>query len=238
MTENTIEIPKYHYFGHGEQSGRNIISALRREVAPLRFKIAAKAVVRELGITPEDKVLEIGCGVGLLGEAIKERVGSDLKYYGMDLNYDPALTDSKRRGLSPIRGDAINLPFPDGSFDEVVSTDVFEHVDNAKKLVSETYRVLRPEGKAFIVIADPFEGRFNVSEDHIARSDTGSDVGFWTDMFKSQGFEILEKSERYRKSDLRRVFNLPLLRKIKNKPFLSCAFRIVNRPGVYILEKV
>jgi ubiquinone/menaquinone biosynthesis C-methylase UbiE len=228
----------FPYFGYGTVRQENPLIALRRKVAPTRFRLAAKAIAKETNLTSQSKILEIGCGVGLLGEAIKDQIKTKKNhYYGLDLNFDPALKESQKRGLSPIEASAITLPFQDKSFDVIVSNDVFEHIDNAKELVKETYRVLKPGGRAFIAIADPSEGRFDQVPDHIDRTGTESNVAYWEKLFKKAGFDLLPASQKYRRRDWRQIFNLPFLRKIKDKPVLSCCFDIVSRPGVYILEK-
>ena len=43
------------------------------------------------------------------------------------------------------------IPFPDATFDTVVSFDVLEHVDDVKRCMEEIYRVLKPGGKAYLV---------------------------------------------------------------------------------------
>lgn len=228
----------FPYFGYGKNVQENPLTVLRRKIAPVRFELAAKAIVKETGLTPQSKVLEIGCGVGLLGETIKDRIqAKENHYYGLDLNFDPALKESQERGISPIEANAVALPFQDESFDVVVSNDVFEHIDDANQLVKEAYRVLKPGGRAFIVIADPSEGRFDQVPSHINRTGSGSNVGYWENVFAKAGFTLLPASKKYRERDWRRIFNLPVLRKIKDKPVLSCCFDIVSRPGVYILEK-
>lgn len=233
----TGERPTYQYFGFGDRTDASFIKTLRQKVAPLRFNLAAQAIIRETGMTPDSRILEIGCGVGLLGQAIKDKLGLTNNYYGIDLNFDPGLKLSKEKGLTPVKADATNLPYADETFDFIVSTDVFEHVPDAEKLVSETKRVLKPGGRAFIVISDPSEGRFRVTSDHIDRTGKGTDVKFWTNLFEKEGFSISPRSEKYRREDWRRIFNLPELRKVKDKPVLSCAFDLVRRPGVFILAK-
>jgi DNA modification methylase len=100
------------------------------------------------------------------------------------------------------------------------------------------YRVLKPGGKAFVVIADPSEGRFHMVKDHIARTHRATDVHFWEDLFKEKGFNYLEQeSKRYRSNDWRQMFNLPVLRKLKDKAGFACAFNPIDRPGTYILQK-
>jgi ubiquinone/menaquinone biosynthesis C-methylase UbiE len=228
----------FPYFGYGTVRQENPLIALRRKIAPIRFRLAAEAIIKETNISHQSKILEIGCGVGLLGEAIKDQVpNQENHYYGLDLNFDPALKESQKRGLSPIEASATTLPFQDESFDVIVSNDVFEHIDNADQLVKETYRVLKPGGRAFIAIADPSEGRFDQVPDHINRTGAESNVTYWENLFKKAGFSLLPTSQKYRRKDWRQIFNLPFLRKIKDKPVLSCCFDIVSRPGVYILEK-
>jgi SAM-dependent methyltransferase len=52
---------------------------------------------------------------------------------------------SSRPGL--VRGDALRLPFPDGSFDRVMSICAIEHFDDGARALSEMARVLRPGGE-------------------------------------------------------------------------------------------
>jgi SAM-dependent methyltransferase len=233
----TTEVPVYPYFGFGDNNYPHWITTLRQKIAPVRFNLAAQTIIQETGMTKDSSILEIGCEVGLLGQAIKEKLGLKNNYYGIDLNFDPGLKLSLQKELTPIQADATNLPYGDGTFDYIVSNDVFEHIPNADRLVTDMKRVLKPGGKAFIVIADPSEGRFTNTPDHINRTGKGSDIQYWTDLFQKTGFEISPQSEKYRKQDWRRIFNLPLLRKVKDQPIVSCAFDLVRRPGVYILSK-
>ena len=234
-TEFPVGERQYFYFGFGSNE-KDWLTELRKKVAPVRFNIAADAIVKELGIKSDTRVLEIGSGAGLLGQAIKEKSGSSSQYFSVELGESGARL-SKDKGLEVVRADAVRLPFSDGAFDVVVSTDVFEHIPDANGLSKEMQRVLKAGGKAFIVIADPAEGRFDKTFDHIKRTKENTDVQFWEKTFGDVGFELLPNSMKYRDRDVRKVFDLPVLRKLKEKPGFSCAFDLVSRPGVYILEK-
>lgn len=213
------------------------VSKLREKVAPFRFKLAARNISRELHLQGGERILELGSGLGLLGKAIKDEVDGNLEFYGVELAMNPA-AKSKENLIEPTQADVINLPFANESFDAIVSTDVLEHIPDAEAVVEEIKRVLGPGAKAFIVIADPSEGRFQNVRGHIDRSNKGSNVSFWEDLFKAHGFLVLEKeSEKYRRRDWRKIFNLPFLVKLKDKPGFACAFNPVNRPGTYILKK-
>lgn len=76
---------------------------------------------------------------------------------------------AQRLGLDNVRfqngmGEAI--PFPDNTFDFVISLAVLEHVQNVASVVEETYRVLKPGGYAYFEVPNnlyPFEGHYKMA---------------------------------------------------------------------------
>jgi SAM-dependent methyltransferase len=89
-------------------------------------------------------VLDLGCGEGLL--ALLKR--KDVHLAGVDLSAD-LVEMARRNGYDVARvGQLTELPFPDASFDYIVSLDVFGHIDFAGKdtVLAEIKRVLRPDG--------------------------------------------------------------------------------------------
>lgn len=102
------------------------------------------------------KVLEIGCGPGVLSIRLAE-AGFDVT--GLDL--DPAMIERARanadRSLPGGRseptfvvGDVAHLPFPDGTFDRVVSTFSMHHWSDRAAGLNEIARVLTPSGTALV----------------------------------------------------------------------------------------
>lgn len=96
--------------------------------------------VRSLGHA--ESALDLGCGNGRLTVLLDAAhvVGADVS--------DVALERARRRGLEVVPlvpGRA--LPFEDGAFDLVVSTEVVEHVHDVQRFLSEARRVLRPRGR-------------------------------------------------------------------------------------------
>jgi len=241
MPENESTTYPYPYSPNNKEKSNllpgSLVDALRCKIAPFRFDLAAEAISKELGLKGGENILEIGSGLGLLGRSIVKKVGENkIQYFGVDLVLNSA--EKSKKWIRPVQADAVFLPFENNSFDYIISTDVLEHVVDAPAALKEIYRVLKPGGKAFIVIADPSEGRFANVKDHIRRSQDNSDIPYWTERFSEAGFRVLEESSRkYRSRDWRRIFNLPFLVKLKNKPGFACAFNPVNRPGVYIVEK-
>jgi 2-polyprenyl-3-methyl-5-hydroxy-6-metoxy-1,4-benzoquinol methylase len=130
-TEPTIT---YLYAYGDERTGHlraDTVKEIRSKLAPYRFGLAAREIAKELHIRKNQKVLEIGSGLGMLGEAIQKEAGSGVSYYGVELALNSAIASNKR-GVEPIQADATMLPFGSESFDSLVTTDVLEHVSRRR----------------------------------------------------------------------------------------------------------
>jgi cyclopropane fatty-acyl-phospholipid synthase-like methyltransferase len=90
------------------------------------------------------KVLELGCGAGML--ALLKRKGVTLT--GIDLSDECALAARRNGYDETFRAQLSQLPFAAASFDYVVSLDVLGHIEAAEKeaVLAEIKRVLRPGG--------------------------------------------------------------------------------------------
>ena len=113
------------------------------------------------------QVLEIGCGLGTDGAQFAE-AGAD--YTGVDLTEAAVELARKRFELFDLPGkfqtaDAENLDFPDESFDLVYSHGVLHHTPETGKAVKEIHRVLRPGGRAVVMLyhRDSYNYRVNIS---------------------------------------------------------------------------
>ena len=98
-------------------------------------------------------VLEIGCGTGL----ILERTAAVARWAtGIDLSAGMARFSAGRKGLTVAQASATDLPFADASFDVVYSFKVLPHVPDLAAALAEIRRVLRPGGRAFVEVYNPW----------------------------------------------------------------------------------
>jgi SAM-dependent methyltransferase len=95
-------------------------------------------------VRPGSTVLELGCGAGML--ALLKRKGVVLT--GVDLSNECALAARRNGYDQTFSAELTRLPFPEDSFDYVVSLDVLGHVEASQKdaVLAEIKRVLRPAG--------------------------------------------------------------------------------------------
>lgn len=121
-----------------------------------RERVFKTALVQQLALATKSRVLDIGCGTGTLTLWVQQQ-HPDTAVTGLD--GDPqtlAIAANKARVLSLdiqwSHGLSYNLPFPDGSFDCVISSLFFHHLTWADKLrtAREMSRVLRPGGEIHI----------------------------------------------------------------------------------------
>ena len=113
------------------------------------------------------KVLEIGCGLGTDGAQFAK---AGANYTGIDLTEAAVELARKRFEMFDLPGefrtaDAENLNFPDESFDLVYSHGVLHHTPDTAKAIREIHRVLRPGGRAVVMLyhRNSYNYRVNIS---------------------------------------------------------------------------
>ena len=121
-----------------------------------------RAVLHLLVLAGTERVLDVGCGTGSLTLAISRRLGGAQGSCAVGVDAAPRMIDVARRkavGAHSVTFDveaAESLPYPDASFDRVVSTFFFHHVSFGLKVraLDHMHRVLVPGGYAVIVDVD------------------------------------------------------------------------------------
>src|SRR5687767_9733938 len=104
----------------------NAADEYERIIVPAIFdRYARDLVERARPIGPSDRVLDLGCGTGIIARVLRERLGGAASIVGLDVS--PAMI-AKARSIAPDidfrEGNAMALPFEDGSFDLVLCQEV------------------------------------------------------------------------------------------------------------------
>ena len=147
-----------------ESSHRDlIVDQFTRQATPfstaktIASEEALKLLVDACGAGPDDRVLDVACGGGLVvcafAQVVREAEGIDIT---------PAMLERARalaaeKGLTNTRwrqGDVLPLPYPDASFTIVTSRFTFHHFQDPLGVLTEMKRVCAPGGRIAVVDTD------------------------------------------------------------------------------------
>ena len=119
-----------------------------------------------LSLPSNSSVLDIGCGNGKNFMA-----RNDLIMSGIDLC--PKFVDiCTSKGLNVVLGSMTQIPYEDNSFDAFITIASYHHLDNIidrEKAIKEMYRILKPNGRGFIVVWAMEQG--DKTKFHFTKSD-------------------------------------------------------------------
>ena len=142
---------------HREQ----ILDQFTRQAEPfaraqaIRSPEVLERIVKMAEAGPDDTVLDVACGPGLLACAFAR-----VARHAVGVDITPAMLDQARKtqqeqGLTNVSwqsGDVLSLPYPDQHFSIVVSRFAFHHLADPLAALKEMVRVCKPGGR--VVVAD------------------------------------------------------------------------------------
>jgi ubiquinone/menaquinone biosynthesis C-methylase UbiE len=148
MSESNLRKQIGFYTKRAGRFDRSITSLGSRDNRNHRKKIGA--IARALGLSGEERVLEVGTGTGLHAAWLLEH--TPVEYWGLDASAEMLDVASDRLGpkLDRVRlvvGDAARLPFPDASFPAAFCSGTLHHLAAPWTGVAELARVVVPGGR-------------------------------------------------------------------------------------------
>jgi len=162
------------------------------------------------------RVLEVGCGNGVLSSYLAEKYGWNVT--GIDIDPEQIkiakMDYEEKDNLMFIEADATELPHGNNEFDLVLSFDVLHHVPNWGKAVEEINRILKPE--SLYILSDlAYSGlRFQMLRNFLGNYMSVFTVDEFTNCLKSNNFDIIYE----------KISNFVLLRNISlvsNKSYIN-----------------
>jgi ubiquinone/menaquinone biosynthesis C-methylase UbiE len=112
------------------------------------------AVLSALSRVDATRVVDVGCGTGILAARISRELGPEI-VYGCDPSEGMLEKARERReAVGWIQGTAEQLPLDDGAVDAVTTTEAFQFFDQQAAL-EEFHRVLEPGGHVVIAVITP-----------------------------------------------------------------------------------
>lgn len=107
-------------------------------------------------------LLDVGASTGIIDSYLSQ---SFMQVTGIDIDKKAiahAMETNSKEHLHFCIGDAMSLDFPNKSFDVVICSQVYEHVPDARRMMDEIYRVLKPEGVCYFAAGN----RLSIDEHH------------------------------------------------------------------------
>jgi SAM-dependent methyltransferase len=146
-----------------------------------------------LGLQPGDLVLDVGAGFGRHCFEVARRGG---RVVALDYAADEVLGTRATLGgmvgageipieryVGVLRGDATKLPFPDATFDRVITSEVLEHIQDDVSAIAEMVRVLKPGGTFAGTVPTWFPEKINwmLSDEYHAPKSAGGHVRIYSE---------------------------------------------------------
>jgi ubiquinone/menaquinone biosynthesis C-methylase UbiE len=180
---------------------------LPEDLAPPDLALRRRFALANVG--PGDRVLDLGCGEGDLAA---DMAGAGAEVIAAEVAR-AALDRAHRRHpeldlrLAPSDG---ALPFDDGAFDVVWSSEVIEHVVDTARWLSEVRRVLAPHGR--VLLTTPSHGRLRLLAGGVERF--SEPVGDHLHLYTARSLRDLLRDFAFGEIEVRAVAGPPLARRL------------------------
>lgn len=145
----------------------------QRFFVPAIGEPVAQDLIAAARLQPGERVLDVGCGTGVVARLAAERVGADGSVVGLDIHPGmlavAAAASPSAMAIDWREGNAESLPLPERSFDVVLSQMSLQFVNDKLGALREMKRVLEPGGRALVCVPGPKPDLFAILAEALAR---------------------------------------------------------------------
>ena len=161
--------------------------------------------INELGVKPDEIVVDVGCGTGNLTQALLEKLSPRGRVVAIDISSE--MVKKAREKVADARVewhvvDAASIPIDDNSADRIMCFSVWPHFDDPGAATVELRRILRPGGVLHVWHLSPRE---TIDEIHASAGDAvagdvllpGAQIARLLKAHRLSPHEVIDNDERY-----------------------------------------
>ncbi len=177
-----------HFTGNGAEN-------YERDFLPAIAIPVSAELLRSAHLRPGDRMLDVGCGTGLIARRAAETVGERGSVAGIDISPDmisvaSSLPAPGGASIEWHQGDATALPFPDESFDVVLCQMTLMFIEDRLTPLREMHRVLARGGRVVISTPGAIQPPFELMEQSIVEHISPDLAGFVRMVFSMHDPEV------------------------------------------------
>lgn len=188
------EVHRYQYDEHYSFLKGSLEDAHNLPKNVLRLVRSLREIYGPLNLRPGDRVLDVGCNIGSLGHFLQYggvlMVGIDINYAA--LRHGRGLYDSQ---VNFTQAEACQLPFPDNTFDALVSEDLLEHLNSPEETLMAFQEMTRVcKGSRMVQKVTVLEDSKWIHADPSHR--VKQSVEWWKNLFSNHGWQTISPTTK------------------------------------------